>query len=449
MKQQPNSNPHPTATTISLNTRLRALCKRLAAPFHTVIVRGLEMVTAIVAGILFARYLGTEGMGVITLAFSIAGILAIFMLFGTDTIAIRMYSTKRHDPQKVIGGVLILFAAGSVVCVMAGAVICWVMNLTQLQSLIVAMAMITLGLNGIVAIFSQAIISYDNSRYDIPAIVFTRLLHIAGLVYCLQNGGLVDVMFVYIGATALLAIFKGFIVHRKCFPLRPRLNRVVIAELWSGSWRVGLASIFGNLSARADVLLLKILTTTQVVGIYGAAYRIINGLSAGIVALAEALYPRVAKESANKRRTIELKLYIAIPLAVLLGSLVAATFFSHFIVDLLYGEAFHAAAAVLQLLFIMLGLDALLAFYGRYLVATHRESWLPKVQAIGAVVNISLNLVLIPVHGAWGAAMASVVSYAVCLLFFVLQECWFRLKPTNRQSGEKLQAADSLESATP
>lgn len=416
--------------------RLRGLFQRLAAPMHTVIVRGLEMVTAIVAGILFARYLGAEGLGVLTLAFSIAGILAIFMLFGTDTIAIRMYSTNRHEPQKVIGAALVLLAAGSVVCVFLCAFICWVMDLTSLQSLIVALAVVKLGFNGIVSVFSQAIISYDNSRYGIPAIIFTRVLHITGLVVCLQYGGLVDVMLVYIGATLLLAFLNGIIVHKKCFALKPRVDLHVIRELWSGGWRVGLASIFGNLSARADVLLLKMLASTQVVGIYGAAYRIINGATAGIVALAEALYPRVAKEITNNKRTIELKLYVAIPICVLLGSLIAAAFFSHFIVDLLYGEAFHDAAGVMQLLFIVLGLDAVFAFYGRFLVATHRENWLPKVQAIGAVVNIGLNFVFIPQYGAWGAALASVISFAVSLLCFLIQEIWYRLRTRDRKPAD-------------
>ena len=399
-----------TKTVPGFSERLNHALRRLAAPMHTMVVRGLEMVTSIIAAVLVARTLGAEGMGNFTLAFTIAGFLSIAMLFGSDGIAVRMYTSGQEDPQRVMGASLSILTIGSGICLVLAVILTFLLSLNEIQIAVLVLAIVTLFFNSLSSVFVMAIIAYDNSRYDVGAMVLARALQIVWLVLGLKYGGLVLAVVSYVVSSALLAAARGWIVHRTCFPLRPLMDRMVLRRMWGAGWKVGLGAVFGTISFRSDVLLLQALSTTEVIGIYGAANRVINGLSAGTAALAEALFPGVARAAAAGVQTLESKLFKIVPGLVAVGSLGCALFVSDWLVHLLYGAAFASAGPVLRFLFLFLALDALNAFYNRYLVATHREGYLPKAQALGAITNVIINLSLIPRLGATGAALGAVGS---------------------------------------
>jgi O-antigen/teichoic acid export membrane protein len=294
------------------------------------------------------------------------------------------------------------------------------MGLSLTEILMVAMAVCTLLFNGLSAIFSYAIVAFDKSRYDIAPMLIARSVHIVGLIVSLQIGGLYHVMATFILATFLLTSMRAYVVNRRCFSIWPRNDWDYVRVIWRSGWKIGVGAVFGVISARSDVLLLKVMANNGVVGIYGAAYRIVNGAITGISAMASALFPRVAKAVDEGKQTLEVKLFFIIPAVIAVSALFGAVFASEFLIDLLYGEAFVAAYSVLQVLFVVVALETLIAFYNRYLVATHREALLPIAQGVGAFLNVGLNLLLIPSHGAWGAAIATVGSCSATLVCYLL-----------------------------
>ena len=83
------------------------------------------------------------------------------------------------------------------------------------------------------------------------------------------------------------------------------------------------------------------------------------------------------------------------------------------LIALAYGPEFAAAGPVLALhvwsgVFVFLGVAR-----GQFLVNERLTRFYLGATLAGAALNIALNLWLIPVHGAWGAALATVVSQAV------------------------------------
>jgi O-antigen/teichoic acid export membrane protein len=83
------------------------------------------------------------------------------------------------------------------------------------------------------------------------------------------------------------------------------------------------------------------------------------------------------------------------------------------LVDLLFGPRFAASAPVLQI-HIWAGVFVFMrALLSRWLLAEDLLRFSLVTHLAGAVINVALNLVLIPRQGAAGAAIATVVSYAV------------------------------------
>ena len=94
------------------------------------------------------------------------------------------------------------------------------------------------------------------------------------------------------------------------------------------------------------------------------------------------------------------------------------TFLSTPIVTLLFGENFSASGTVLAIhiwaaVFVFLGVAS-----SKWFLAENRQMLSFQRTALGAVVNVILNFLLIPDFGPIGAAIATVVSYATAAFLF-------------------------------
>jgi len=59
----------------------------------------------------------------------------------------------------------------------------------------------------------------------------------------------------------------------------------------------------------------------------------------------------------------------------------------------------------------------------------NKQKWSPIFRMFGAIMNIILNIILIPVYGIEGAAIATAASYALMFLFlFYKNQTWMPIK---------------------
>jgi O-antigen/teichoic acid export membrane protein len=166
--------------------------------------------------------------------------------------------------------------------------------------------------------------------------------------------------------------------------------------------------------ARVDALILSALATQEIVGYYGAAYRLLEAtlfLSVALQGAFAAMYTYLSERTepsihAFVQRSLKLSLALLTPCAVALGML------SEPILELLYG-GFDTAVTPLRLLgltVVPLGIAMLMWV----LITSRRE---PRVlviySAVTLAVNVALNLVLIPPLEAIGAALAMLLTYVV------------------------------------
>jgi O-antigen/teichoic acid export membrane protein len=146
-----------------------------------------------------------------------------------------------------------------------------------------------------------------------------------------------------------------------------------------------------------------------VVGQYGAAYRLLESTLFISWSVGTAVYPvfsRLTRTTATPVASVfqaALKLAIALTLPLAVGSAVLA----YPVMELLYGDEFRDGASALILLAptIVLYPPAYLAAY--VLMSQDRQSLLAWVYGGGTVLNVGLNVVLIPRFSLDGAAFAT------------------------------------------
>jgi PST family polysaccharide transporter len=159
----------------------------------------------------------------------------------------------------------------------------------------------------------------------------------------------------------------------------------------------------------------------QVLGNYVAAVRLTEFINLLPIAVMTSLFPilsQTAKDAPRFRHYLQLSFRAL--MAIAFGVCIVMTLFAGPIVHLLYGAKFAAAGPLLAVLIwsevpVFFGV-----VIGNGLVAKNLQNCLPLSTGIGAVVNVVLNLYLIPRWGAMGSAWATNISYTLAAILFFL-----------------------------
>lgn len=193
-------------------------------------------------------------------------------------------------------------------------------------------------------------------------------------------------------------------------------------------WRAGLPFILVELGTlvynRIDILMIDLLGLGKgALGQYAVAYRLLDGVILLATPLGLLLFNAMRKTE-DRRSLVVGALRIAGLLAsagVLLA--VLARVLGEWGVVLLFGEPFTLAGALVPHLFIALVFVLPNGVLTYALIAANLERVYAAAVVAGAVLNVVLNLILIPVHGIYGAAWATAVTEAGLCAIIVSALC--------------------------
>jgi O-antigen/teichoic acid export membrane protein len=387
-----------------------------AAARRIVLARVLSLALVFVGSIILSRTLGPEGRGAqafyVALTIIAAATLALSAPSGGYVLAARHGVAAEALAVNAawlsgLGG----FLAALVTLILEAALALLPMPLAQIASWPLLVAV---GVAGFTFNSHQVQLAFARGHSIAGAILSFGTYTVAAIGYLVlpvTGGGLAAALWVfaispYVLALAFAIVRPGASVIRFGWPQGALIRRSI---------REGLRSYPGELAAmlhqRADVLLLGILAPAASLGLYVVAYQTVEPIlilsSAGgatVLALGHG-HPDVERGTVTARLIRE---------TLLVGSLLAllAAILAPLVVPLVYGQAF--AASVVPLLILLPGLVALSC--GRIAMADlMRRNMLERMAAISVsvmLINVALNLALIPTLGAVGAATASLISYS-------------------------------------
>ncbi len=201
-----------------------------------------------------------------------------------------------------------------------------------------------------------------------------------------------------------------------------RINLAAVREslAWSRTSIMGLAW-FCNLAFNTiDMLMLGVMSNPHQVGLYSAAYRIMNQVLFTYYLLMQVLYPRHAKQDAAGRARA-LRPRILLILFCVGGAIALLLSVSRkLVLDIVFGHQFLAATWLLALLAWAIPLDFLTSYLSNAYIAWSMEKKVLACTAIAASSNVVLNLIWIPSYGATAAAANTLFSYLIFLTSLAL-----------------------------
>lgn len=167
-----------------------------------------------------------------------------------------------------------------------------------------------------------------------------------------------------------------------------------------------------------DIFLMNILNCNDTeIGIFGVAYTLTNMLWVLPDAFKELVYNRTAKKTSEKDIVKLIIINIIICIIICLGFAVLGKLF----LELFYGKEYIQAFSTTMILFV--GVIPMITFKLIHPIYVNqgKSSMVVKLLLVSIISNFIVSLILIPTFQAIGAAFASVISYAVCSILFVIK----------------------------
>lgn len=386
----------------------------------------LSLLVGVGTSVILARVLGPEGRGIYALAVLLPSLIVTFGNLGIGHATVYYVARGEFRRQEILGSNILLSAGIGCIGILTGlvavlffreAVFPGVSPGYLLLALVLVPLEIFFSYINYVLLGAQQVkeFNYVQIAQAVLFLVFTAFA-LLGLRTGI-TGAIVAGLFSWLVVDTL--VFR--IARRVAGGIDLKLNSSYIKRATTYGVQAHLASILGFLNYRVDMFLVNGFLGPAAVGLYGVAVGLVEKLWMLSFAASTVLFPRVAAENEEQRQKEFTPLVVRTVLWITALGAIALALLSHWIVVLLYSEAFLPAVGALQAL--LAGITALSAW--RLLANDIAGRGFPGVNIytglVAVVTNIVLNLLWIPRYGIVGAAWASSVSYTVSLfgaLFF-------------------------------
>ncbi len=226
--------------------------------------------------------------------------------------------------------------------------------------------------------------------------------------------------FILIQTFSLLitALAAWFAVYRYTEKFRFQSNSNQVLQILKATLPYALLSFLMTLYFRVDSILINYFSGSTENGIYAAAYRLLDMSIMFSYLFATLLLPMFAKLLADKqsvRALTSISSRLLLPLSTLIP--ISFWFYRNELFQLLYHHEDAYAAMVMGIVMLAFPFISTLYIYGTLLTANGSIKWLNQVAFATAVINIGLNVLLIPRYQSAGAAVAAVIAHAFIAAF--------------------------------
>lgn len=387
-----------------------------------IIDKVIRMGLGLLVGIWVARYLGPEQFGLFNFAAAFVGLFATAIGLGLQSIVVRDIVRNPHCKEETLGTAAVLQLLGGFIAY--GATILTIFWLRPDDSL----AMLVIAILGSVMLFrfsdiavywfeSQVMSKYIVWIQNICVITFAPIK----IILILNNASLIA--FAWISAiegivvaciTLLIFSMRGIKYHELQF------SWIRAKTLLIDSWPLLISVMAIAIYMKIDQIMLGQMVGDDAVGIYSAAVRISEVWYFIPLMIVASVFPSLLETKKRDENQYQQRLQQLYDLMVWLSIAIALpmTFLSTTIITTLFGSTYSEAGSVLVVhiwasIFVFLGVASSQSFIAenRQILSLHRA-------LVGAILNVLLNLVFIPVWGPIGASIATVLSQAVVALFF-------------------------------
>lgn len=375
-------------------------------------IRVVQAAVAMLINMLTARYLGPSGFGLITYAASLVAFVLPIMQLGLNNVLVQEIVSNPEEEGAILGTSITLSVLSSICCIIGVSVFALVANPGEPETIL------TCFLYSFILIFQ----AFDYVGYWYQAKLMSKYTSMISLVayiivsaykiFLLVKGKSVYWFAISNALDYVLISFGGLALYRKFGGGKLSFSLELGKKMFSKSKHYILSSMMVTIFAQTDKIMLKMMLDESATGYYGAAVTCAGMTGFVFAAIIDSFRPsifEVQKEGDGVFRHRLTMLY-SIVIYLSLAQSIAMTIFSKWAIYILYGTAYYQAVSALQIIVWYTTFSYMGSVRNIWILANEKQKYLWQINMSGAIANVILNAVLIPLIGINGAAIASLIT---------------------------------------
>lgn len=373
----------------------------------------IQMVFALIVSVISARYLGPSNYGLIHYATAYVAFFTALCTLGINGVIIKDFADKPKEIGCAIGTSIFFRAVSSLLSSIMIVAIVFIIDKGEINTIIVcaicSFALVCQVFDTITQWFQYQYKSKVTSIALLVASILTSIYKVVLLVlgksvywfaFASSVSYIIDACFLFIaykkynGPKLSISIKKGISILQKSYHY-----------ILSGM----MVAIYGQ----TDKLMLKQMLTEEEVGYYSIATAVSSMWAFVLQAIIDSIYPTIIRlYNSNNYNAYLRKNKQLYALVFYISMFVSVLFFflSSFIIRTMYGEAYSSSAQPLRIVTFYTAFSYLGVARNAWLVCENKQYVLKYIYVCAVIINVILNYLMIPLFGASGAALASLIT---------------------------------------
>ena len=367
--------------------------------------------------IISARYLGVAEYGIYGFAISLTGILIIIADFGINTHIVRDVSTDNSLASKYLGNAIPLKSVFSIAAFMVMVVVLFLMQCDELTVKVTMLFAIEMIIRSFCNLLNGTFQAFEKVKYQAAANNIQQVILLIFIIISIYTDmGIFAIAVSYILSNVIALAYGVYAMKKHIVNPKYGLDRQFCRKITVLSLPFAITGILFSAYYYIDIIMIEHLVGSYAAGIYNATYKLIPVQNILVSIYAAVIFPVMSKffksndESMlffSYEKSVKYMLMLIIPFSVLI------VIYSPALIQLVYGSEYGLASGVLSVLIWTVSILFVLAPGTNLLNSSHKEMTVNMVYIFGAVVNVILNLILIPHFSYYGAAVSTILSYAL------------------------------------
>jgi O-antigen/teichoic acid export membrane protein len=373
----------------------------------------LATVFGLLTVVVLTRYLGVEGYGDFTIILGFLSVFAVLVDFGLTLTTVQMISEKGADEDALIGNLLSLRILSAIVFLALAPIVAFAFPYDAVVRIGIAVG----AFSYLFGTTATLLVGVFQKRLVIQKAVYAelanRILVLVGALLAPALGlGLITIVGILLIGNAVQLIITLWLASH-FVRLRLRAQFAIWREIISRSWPIGLSIFFNLIYLRGDILFLSVYRSSEEIGLYGAAYKVIDVITMIPVTFIGLLLPvlvalwsakHTKKFRQSMQETFDLFSILSIPIAF------GCVFVSVPLIILIAGAEFAGAGPALAVLGPAASIVFFGALFGHAVVAIEKQKPMIFGYLFVAIITVVGYMVFIPIYGIMAAAWMTLIA---------------------------------------
>lgn len=378
------------------------------------------ILAGLLVSVILSRKLGPDGFGIYSAILVLPLLVVSFAQLGIRGSSIYYIGRKQFDQKEIVAGILSILVMTSILGVALTGIGFLFLDDASYTNLYIFLVLMLIPFRLAMAYFGGIFIGKEQIGRSNFINWFSEFIHLIAVAFFvwLMDLGITGALLALLVSHFFITLWALYYLQKE-FGLSLRFRKEIIMSLLSMGFLFALSFMIIQLNYRVDVLLLQKLSTMDEVGYYSLGVSIAEKLWQLPLAIGVVLMSRTV--NAEDQEAINSTTARLVRVSIIVGLLASAALFflSPFVLPAIWGDKFQPSVMIIQ--YILPGI----LFISIYRVLSSRLAGIGKPQISiyvflpALIVNVLLNLWWIPLYGAFGAVLATNVSYTLGTIAYI------------------------------